>query len=72
MTGVQTCALPIYGGHVAEEDSDEEAAYGHRMDLQRSHFMEDKEHDVDADPSHDDHSLVGEILRDRRKKRAGF
>jgi hypothetical protein len=55
------------GGHVVEEDNDEEAAYGHRMDLQRSHFMQDSEHEVDADPSHDDHSLVGEILKDRKK-----
>ena len=71
------------GGHVVEEDTDEVPHYENRMDLQRTHFMQDDEHEVEPYSSHDDHALYGEdkvgneyghgvvaeILRDRKKRR---
>lgn len=59
------------GGEVEmeEEERDAEPAFADDLDLANVHYMEDLEHDVNANPSDDDQSLVGQILSEMEEKK---
>lgn len=50
-------------------DPEEDENIDQRMNLERNHFMEDEEHEINPDPSEDDMGLVGEILKERKMRR---
>ena len=56
-------------GGAVELDADEEPEYGHRVNLEPVHTIEDAAHTGAADPSEDDMSLVGQILKERKSRR---
>lgn len=58
-------------GGAIEADSEEDVDMAPRMNLEREHYMEDDAHEVNPDPSEDDHGLVGEILKERKMRRRG-
>lgn len=66
------------GGEVEEEEPhgpseeamrDHEDWFADREDLSNVHYIEDDEHDVDDNPSDDDYSLVGQIIKERKMNR---
>lgn len=56
------------GGEV-ESERDYETAFRDHVDLANVHYIEDEEHEVDSNPSDDDHSLVGQIMSERERKK---
>ena len=58
-------------GGTVEMDPEEDQNPTQRMNLEREHFVEDKEHEINPDPSEDDMSLIGEIIRERKMRRRG-
>lgn len=56
-------------GGVVESEEDNLPAFERRVDLSNSHYLEDESHDVEDNPSDDDHSLVGQIMSEREKKK---
>ncbi len=58
------------GGAVMDENPVEDD-FETRIDMEPVHTREDKEHDIESG-SLDDESLVGQIMRDRRKRRGGM
>lgn len=56
-------------GGAVESERDAEPAFEREIDFGNAHYLEDEEHDVDSNPSDDDHSLVGQILSEREKKK---
>lgn len=56
------------GGDV-ESDRDMVGDFEDDVDLQNVHYMEDPEHDINPNPSDDDYSLVGQIMKERKKYR---
>jgi len=58
------------GGEVEEEsERDHEDWFADREDFSNVHYMEDDEHEVDPNPSDDDYSLVGQIIKERKRNR---
>lgn len=56
------------GGGV-EMDRDYDPAFADDLDLANVHYMEDEEHEVNPNPSDDDYSLVGQIMKERKRYR---
>jgi hypothetical protein len=56
------------GGGV-ESDRDAEPAFADDLDLSNVHYMEDEAHEVNPNPSDDDFSLVGQIMKERKRYR---
>jgi hypothetical protein len=56
------------GGEV-ESDRDADPAFADDIDLANVHYMEDDEHDLNPNPSDDDYSLVGQIMKERKRFR---
>lgn len=56
-------------GGAVESERDAEPAFEREIDFSNAHYLEDEEHDADENPSDDDHSLVGQILSEREKKK---
>lgn len=62
------------GGEVEDEmegesERDHEDWFADREDFSNVHYMEDDEHEVDPNPSDDDYSLVGQIIKERKRNR---
>jgi len=57
------------GGGEVESERDYEPAFEHEIDFSNVHYMEDDEHEVDANPSDDDDKLVGQIMSERERKK---
>lgn len=57
------------GGMAEESERDHEDWFADREDLSNVHYMEDDEHEVDPNPSDDDYSLVGQIIKERKRNR---
>jgi hypothetical protein len=62
------------GGEVEEDEAEEsmrdhEAWFADSEDFSNVHYIEDEEHDVDSNPSDDDYSLVGQIIKERKRNR---
>jgi hypothetical protein len=55
------------GGEVSAEAEDD---FAESLDLEPVHTVEDDEHDIDS-PEDTDETLIGQIMRDRKKKRMG-
>lgn len=56
------------GGGV-EMERDHEDHFADDIDLSNVHYVEDEEHEVNPNPSDDDYSLVGQIMKERKKYR---
>jgi hypothetical protein len=56
------------GGEI-ESERDNEPAFEREIDFSNTHYLEDDTHDADENPSDDDHSLVGQIMSEREKKK---
>ena len=56
------------GGDV-ESDRDMVGDFEDDLDLQNVHYMEDEAHEVNPNPSDDDFSLVGQIMKERKRYR---
>jgi len=56
-------------GGAVESERDAEPAFEREIDFGNAHYLEDESHDVDDNPSDDDHKLVGQILSEREKKK---
>lgn len=52
-----------------ESERDAMPAFEREIDFGNAHYMEDESHDVEDNPSDDDHSLVGQILSEREKRK---
>lgn len=62
------------GGEVEEDEAEEsmrdhESWFADSEDFSNVHYIEDEEHDVDSNPSDDDYSLVGQIIKERKRNR---
>jgi hypothetical protein len=57
------------GGGEVESERDNESAFAREIDFSNTHYMEDESHDVDDNPSDDDHKLVGQIMSEREKRK---
>lgn len=58
------------GGEVDDEsERDHESWFTDSEDFSNVHYMEDDEHEVDPNPSDDDYSLVGQIIKERKRNR---
>ena len=56
-------------GGAVESEEDNLPAFERKVDLSNSHYLEDESHDAEDNPSDDDHSLVGQIMSEREKKK---
>jgi len=56
-------------GGAVEAEEDNEPAFAREIDFSNTHYLEDESHDAEDNPSDDDHSLVGQILSEREKKK---
>lgn len=56
-------------GGAVESERDAEPAFADDVDLSNVHYMEDDEHDLNPNPSDDDYSLVGQIMKERKRFR---
>lgn len=56
-------------GGAVESEEDNMPAFVRKVDLANSHYLEDESHDVDSNPTDDDHSLIGQIMSEREKKK---
>lgn len=56
------------GGGV-ESERDAEPAFADDLDLSNVHYIEDENHDINPNPSDDDYSLVGQIMKERKRFR---
>jgi len=56
-------------GGAVESERDAEPAFEREIDFSNTHYMEDEAHEVDDNPSDDDHKLVGQILSEREKRK---
>jgi hypothetical protein len=58
------------GGEVDDEsERDHEDWFKDSEDFSNVHYMDDDEHEVDPNPSDDDYSLVGQIIKERKRNR---
>lgn len=56
-------------GGAVESERDAEPAFEREIDFGNAHYLEDESHDVNDNPSDDDHKLVGQILSEREKRK---
>lgn len=57
------------GGGEVESERDHEPAFARKVDFANTHYLEDESHDVDDNPTDDDHTLVGQIMSEREKRK---
>jgi hypothetical protein len=56
-------------GGAVEAEEDNVPAFARDIDFSNTHYIEDETHDAEENPSDDDHSLVGQIMSEREKKK---
>lgn len=56
-------------GGAVESERDAEPAFEREIDFGNAHYMEDESHEVNDNPSDDDHKLVGQIMSEREKRK---